>query len=57
MIYVEEPPAVDLHAVLNDDRVVEQLRLGRLPAGSGPLITLLAHWRDLCRGPVAHRVG
>ncbi len=56
MIYIEEPAAVDMHLVLTDDRVVEVLRLGRTPANAGPLITMLAHWRDLCRGTGTHRV-
>jgi hypothetical protein len=49
MIHMDEPPAVDLHAVLADDRVVETLRLGRTPANPGPVVTLLARWRDACR--------
>ena len=55
MIYIEEPPAVDLYAVLADDRVVETLRHGRTPAGSGPLVSMLARWRDVCRGTGTHR--
>jgi hypothetical protein len=49
MIYWDEPPAVDMHAVATDDCIVETLRLGRTPANGGPLVTLLARWRDMCR--------
>lgn len=56
MIYIEEPAAVDMHVVLTDDRVVEVLRLGRTPANAGPLITMLAHWRDMCRATGTHQV-
>ena len=56
MIYIEEPPAADMHAVLADDRLVEVLRLGRLPGGTGPLVTMLAAWRDVCRGTATHQV-
>ena len=49
MIYWDEPPAVDMPAVAADDCIVETLRLGRAPANCGPLVTLLARWRDMCR--------
>jgi hypothetical protein len=49
MIYIDEPPVVDLSAVLADDGTVETLRLGRTPAKAGTLVTVLARWRDVCR--------
>jgi hypothetical protein len=49
LFHIEEPPAVDLSAVLADDGVVETLRVGRIPARPGTLVTKLAHWRDACR--------
>ena len=55
MIYIDEPPAADMYAVLADDRLVEMLRLGRIPAGSGPLVTMLAAWRDMCRSTTTHQ--
>jgi hypothetical protein len=56
VIYIEEPPAVDMPAVLADDHLVEVLRLGRTPANAGPLVTMLAAWRDLCRAATTHQV-
>jgi hypothetical protein len=49
MIHIDEPPTVDLHAVLADDRVVETLRLGRIPANPSTLVVMLVRWRDGCR--------
>jgi hypothetical protein len=49
MIPIDESQATDLFAVLVDDRTVEALRLGRLPANPCPTVNLLARWRDLCR--------
>jgi hypothetical protein len=46
---MEEPPPVDLSAVLADDGVVETLRVGRVPVKAGTLVTKLARWRDACR--------
>ena len=55
MIHTDEPPAVDLYAVLADDRVVETLG----SAGPRPTpetwSTMLARWRDMCRGTGSHR--
>ena len=49
LFHIEEPPPVDLSAVLADDGVVETLRVGRVPATPGTLVTKLARWRDACR--------
>jgi hypothetical protein len=56
MVGIEEPPVVDLCAVRADDRTVETLRRGRIPAHPGSLITLMARWRDSCRRTGSHRV-
>lgn len=40
---------VDLRIVLTDDGDVETLRGGRVPPSPGPLVCLLARWRDACR--------
>lgn len=49
MVHREESPAVDLYAVLADDRMVEMLGAGRIPAHPTLLVRMLADWRDLCR--------
>jgi hypothetical protein len=49
LFHIEEPPPVDLSAVLADDGVVETLRVGRVPVKAGTLVTKLARWRDACR--------
>ena len=49
MMYIDEPPVVDLSTVLADDGTVEMLRLGRTPPKPGALVTVLARWRDACR--------
>lgn len=49
MIHLDEAPIVDLCVVFTDDGAVETLRTGRAPATPGPLLSLLARWRDSCR--------